>query len=82
MARYISSKNPVSASALKRKPKGSVVVHHWTLGEVRFARCVGGWRVEREDSVWVWPAVIVSSAKVADEINKAIGCKESWARIY
>ena len=82
MAKYISRRNPISVSALKRRPLGSVVVRHWNRGEVRFARCVGGWRVEREDSVWVWPPVIVSSADVARECNRAIGCKESWARIY
>lgn len=82
MARYVSRNNTISVASLKRKPKGSVVVHHWTLGEVRFTRCAGGWLSEREDSVWVSPAVVVSSVSVADEINKAIGCKESWARIY
>ena len=82
MSKYISSRNPVSARSLKRRPLGSVVVHHWSQGEVRFARCVGGWRVEREDAVWVWPPVIMTSADVAAECNKAIGCKESWARIY
>lgn len=82
MAKYISRRNPVSARFLKRRPLGSVVVHHWGKDERRFARCVGGWRVERKDSVWVWPPVIVSSADVARECNKAVGCKESWARVF
>ena len=82
MARYISRKNPITAASLKRRPLGSVVVHHWSRGEVRFTRTNGGWRVEREDAVWVWPSDIMSSADVADECNKAVGCKESWARVY
>ena len=82
MAKYISSRNPISVRALKRKPIGNVVVHHWSCGEVRFTRINGGWLAEREDSVWVKPAVIVTSTDVAAECNKAIGCKESWACIY
>lgn len=82
MARYVSRNNTISATTLKRRPIGSVVVHHWTLGEARFTRMKGGWLAEREDSVWVSPAEVVSSVSVANEINKAIGCKESWARIY
>lgn len=82
MSRYVSSRNTISASCLKRKPAGTVIVHHWTLGEARFTRMEGGWLAEREDSVWVAPAEVISSTAVADEINKAIGCKESWARIY
>lgn len=82
MARYVSRNNTISATCLKRKPKGSVVVHHWTLGEVRFTRVNGGWLAEREDSVWVSPAVVISSTSVADECNRALGCKESWAKIY
>ncbi len=82
MARYVSRNNTVSATTLKRKPAGSVVVHHWTLGEARFTRVHGGWLEEREDSVWIAPAKVVSSSAVAKECNKAIGCKESWACIY
>ena len=82
MARYVSQKNPISVASLKRKPIGNVVIHHWSCGEVRFTRVNGGWLAEREDSVWVRPAEVVSSAFVACECNKAIGCKESWARIY
>ena len=82
MTKYISSRNPISVASLKRRPIGSVVVHHWTYGGTRFTRVKGGWLAEREDSVWVRPAEVVSSADVADECNKAVGCKESWARIY
>ena len=82
MARYVSSRNPVSVSSLKRKPIGNVVVRHWTHGEVRFTRVNGGWLCEREDSVWVRPAEVVSSADVAAECNSAMGCKESWAKVY
>ena len=82
MAKYVSSRNPVSVASLKRKPHGSVVVHHWSCGEVRFTRVKGGWLCEREDSVWVAPAEVVSSADVAAECNHAFGCKESWARVY
>ncbi len=82
MAKYVSQRNPISATTLKRRPVGSVIVHHWTLGEARFTRVKGGWLEEREDSVWVAPAKVIPSAAVADECNKAIGCKESWACIY
>ncbi len=82
MARYVSQKNPIASNTLKRKGIGSVIVHHWTYGEARFTRVNGGWLCEREDSVWVSPAEVVSSSSVANECNKAIGCKESWACIY
>ena len=82
MARYVSRRAPIAASTLKRKALGSVVVHHWNYGEVRFTRVAGGWLCEREDSVWVSPAKVVSSADVANECNKAVGCKESWAKVY
>ena len=73
---FVSSRNPVSANALKRKPRGAVVVHHWSSSEVRFTRVHGGWK--REDS----PAEVVASADVARECNMAIGCKDSWAKVY
>lgn len=82
MAKYVSQKNPVSPSYLKRKSLGSVVVHHWSSGEVRFTRVLGGWKAEREDSVWVHPAEVVSSRVVAEECNGAVGCKSSWARVF
>ena len=80
--RYVSRRSPVSVASLKRKTLGTVVVHHWSYGEVRFTRVNGGWLAEQEDSVWVKPAVIVTSTDVANVCNRAIGCKESWACIY
>jgi len=80
--RYASRKNPIASNTLKRKPLGSVVVHHWSYGEVRFTRVNGGWLAEQEDSVWIKPTEVVSSALVADVCNRALGCKESWACIY
>lgn len=82
MARYVSRVNPVSAASLKRKPVGTVVVHRWTYGEARFTRVRGGWLYENEDSVWVRPAEIIPSTDVANVCNRALGCKENWARIY
>ena len=82
MTRFVSQKNPISVNALKRKPQGSIVTRHYGRVDIRFARCIGGWRIEREDSVWLWPPVIVSSYYVARECNKAVGCKESWAKVY
>ena len=82
MTRFISRRAPVSSSSLKRKPLGTVVTHHngnWE--DVRFTRVTGGWKREREDFVGLRPTV-VSSADVARECNRAVGCKESWARIY
>ena len=82
MARFVSSRNPVSVASLKRKSKGSVVVHHnGSWEDVRFTRTHGGWLREREDFVGIRPEV-VSSAAVAAECNRSVGCKESWARIY
>ena len=82
MARYVSSRNTVSVRALKRKSLGSVVRHHSEWEDTRFTRVHGGWLKEREDFVGISPAEIVSSAAVAHECNRAVGCKESWARIY
>lgn len=82
MARYVSSHNPVSVASLKRKPIGTVVVHHnGSWEDVRFARVEGGWLRERTDVNWV-RSEVVTSAAVAAECNKAIGDKESWVRIY
>lgn len=78
MAKFVSLNTPISACALKRKAIGSVVLRHWSCGEVRFTRVTGGWRAEREGV----PAEVVSSAAVAAECNKAPGCKDSWARVY
>lgn len=83
MTRYVSSRNPISATSLKRRPLGSVVVHHIENWEdIRFTRVVGGWKRERTDVDWVKPAVVVSSVDVARECNKAIGDRHSWVRIY
>ena len=80
--RYVSRRNPIASNTLKRKTLGTVVVHHWSYGEVRFTRVNGGWLAEQEDSVWVKPAEVVTSTDVANVCNRAIGCKESWACIY
>ena len=82
MAKFVSRSNPVSTRTLKRKPTGSVVVHHngnWE--DVRFTRVAGGWRREREDFAGLRPEV-VSSAAVAAECNHAFGCADSWAKVY
>ena len=80
--RYVSRRNPIASNTLKRKTLGTVVVHHWSYGEVRFTRVNGGWLAEQEDSVWVKPAEVVTSTDVANVCNRALGCKESWACIY
>ena len=82
MAKFVSRRAPVSTRSLKRKPAGSVVVHHngnWE--DVCFTRVHGGWRRERTDFTGLRPEV-VSSADVARECNGAVGCKESWAKVY
>ena len=82
MAKYVSYKNKVSVASLKRKPTGSVVRHHnGNLEDVRFTRVTGGWLREREDFSGLRPEV-VSSTAVADECNTAVGCRESWAKVY
>lgn len=81
MARFVSSRNVVSARTLKRKNAGSVVVLHYGREDVKFTRMAGGWRRERTDFVGLRPEV-VSSAAVAAECNSVVGCKESWAKVY
>lgn len=81
MAKYVSSRNPVSANALKRKPHGSVVVRHYGRVDIKFTRRAGGWVREISTDTRV-DLVVVPSASVADECNKAVGCKESWAKVY
>ena len=81
MAKYISRVNPVSVRSLKRRVVGAVVRHHSAWEDVRFTRVHGGWRREREDFSGLRPEV-VSSAAVAAECNTAVGCRESWARVY
>ena len=81
MARFVSSKNPVSSKALKRKPIGAIVTRHGGREDVRFTRVAGGWLRSRVDVTSESPTV-VSSVAVASECNSAVGCKESWARVY
>ena len=81
MARFVSSCNPISANTLKRKPIGAVVTRHVGREDVRFVRVHGGWKRERVD-VTSERLYVVSSAEVANECNTAMGCKESWARVY
>ena len=80
MAKYVSSRNPVSMHALKRKAAGSVVRRHGGREDVKFTRVAGGYKRERMDVNE--DATIVSSSDVASECNSAMGCKSSWARIY
>ena len=81
MARFVSSKNPVSSKALKRKPIGAVVTRHGGRETIKFTRITGGWLCERTDVTSEKPTV-VSSSDVANECNTAVGCRESWARVY
>ena len=81
MAKYISRRNTISARSLKRRPLGSVVVRHGGSEDVRFTRMAGGWRREREDFSGLRPEVVTSAA-VAAECNRSVGCRESWARVY
>lgn len=81
MARFVSSRNPVSARTLKRKSVGSVVLRSSAWEDVRFTRVVGGWKRERTDVTSEHQSV-VSSVEVARECNGAVGCKESWAKVY
>ena len=81
MARFVSRRSPVSIGALKRRPVGAVALHYTGWEHVKFTRTAGGWLRERTDVLWVKPEV-VSSAEVAVEVNNALGCKESWAKIY
>ena len=81
MARFVSRVNPVSARVLKRRPLGAVVVRHSAWEDVKFVRVVGGWKREREDFSGL-PAELVTSAAVAAECNGAVGCADSWAKVY
>ena len=81
MAKYVSSNNKVSARTLKRKSLGAVVLRHSRWEDVRFTRTNGGWLREREDVTSERPE-LVSSAAVARECNSAVGCKESWSKVY
>ena len=82
MAKFISSMNPISVRALKRKSIGSVIRHHngnWE--DVRFTRVHGGWSRQRTDFSGLSPEVVTSAA-VAAECNTAVGCADSWAKVY
>ena len=81
MAKFISRRNPVSVRNLKRRVVGAVVRHHSAWEDVRFERVHGGWLRERTDFSGLSP-VVVSSAAVADECNRSVGCRESWAKVY
>ena len=81
MAKFISRKNPVSVRSLKRRELGVVVVRHGGREDVRFERVHGGWLRERTDFAGLSPEV-VSSVAVARECNSAIGCAQSWAKVY
>ena len=82
MAKFVSSRKPISANTLKRKPTGSVVIrHHGNWEDVKFVRVNGGWLRLRVDVTSEHPSV-VSSAEVARECNGAVGCKEPWAKVY
>ena len=80
MARYVSRVNPVSVASLKRKATGSVVARHYGRVDIKFTRTNGGWLRERQD-VTERPEVVTSAA-VAAECNRCVGCKESWAKVY
>ena len=81
MAKFVSSKTPVSTRYLKRRSVGAVVRHHNAREDVRFTRVEGGWVREREDFTGLSP-VVVTSADVARECNSSVGCADSWAKVY
>ena len=78
MARFVSSRNVVSARTLKRKNAGSVVVLHYGREDVRFTRVHGGWSRQSVSE----RTEVVNSSTVADECNRSVGCRESWAKVY
>ena len=81
MAKFISHSNPISTRSLKRRELGAVVRHHNAREDVKFTRVEGGWVRERTDVNWV-RSEVVSSAAVADECNRSVGCSDSWAKVY
>ena len=82
MAKFVSARNPVSVRSIKRRPLGAVVRrHNGNWEDVRFTRVAGGWVREREDFVGLRPE-LVTSAAVAAECNRVVGCRESWAKVY
>ena len=80
MAKFVSSKAPVSARALKRRSVGAVVRRRG-YEDVKFTRVKGGWLREREDFAGLRPE-LVASAAVAAECNRSVGCADSWAKVY
>ena len=81
MAKFVSRVNPGSVRSLKRRPCGAVIRHHNVNEDVLFTRVAGGWVRSREDFTGLRPEV-VSSAAVAAECNRSVGCKDSWAKVY
>lgn len=81
MAKFVSSHNPISSHAIKSKETGSIVIRHGGRENVKFTRVHGGWIRSRMDVTSERPYV-VSSTTVAAECNTAMGCRESWARVY
>ena len=81
MAKFVSSKNPVSVRSLKRRSAGAVVRRHSAWEDTKFVRVHGGWVREREDFNGLRPEVVTSAA-VAAECNSSVGCSESWAKVY
>ena len=81
MAKFISHSNPISTRYLKRRSVGAVVRRHSRWETLKFTRVSGGWKREREDFAGLRPEVVTSAA-VAAECNSAMGCAESWAKVY
>ena len=81
MAKFVSRRAPVSVASLKRRVVGAVVRRHGGREDVKFVRVEGGWLRSREDFSGLRPE-LVSSAAVARECNTAVGCKDSWAKVY
>ena len=81
MAKFVSRRAPVSTASLKRRSVGATVVRHSAWEDVRFTRVVGGWLRSRTDVTSERPSVVTSAA-VANECNTAVGCRESWAKVY
>ena len=81
MAKFVSQKNPVSVHALKRKSIGSIVTRHSGREDIKFTRVSGGYKRERMD-VTSERTSVVSSVAVARECNTAMGCQDSWAKVY
>ena len=80
MARFVSFNNPVSVGTLKRKHAGTVVIRHGGREDIKFTRMAGGWLRSRMDVTE--RHAVVSSADVARECNTAMGCQDSWAKVY